>query len=81
MAKGPSGKIVIEVEPPLKRALHARLAAEQRSMKDWFIQQAEEYLRAQERLPYAVPEPPLLQVAEPVGAGFQRSSQGNRSTR
>ena len=70
MARGPSGKLVIEVDPSLKDALHARLAAEKRTMKEWFIDCAKEYLRGQQQLPlltnaeYQPAPPPLLNVAE-----------------
>ncbi len=71
MARGPSGKLVVEVETSLKDALHARLAAQKTTMKQWFIEEAEEYLRGQQALPlmqsnYPVNEAPLLKVAEPA---------------
>lgn len=37
MARGESGRIVIEVEPELKRRLYATLALSGSSLKDWFI--------------------------------------------
>lgn len=46
MARGPSGRVVIEVEPELKRELHAALVAEGTTLKDWFIAHALEHLRA-----------------------------------
>jgi hypothetical protein len=53
MAQGPSGRIVIEVDTALKRDLHSALAAEGLSLKDWFINQAQNYIaeRGQLRLP------------------------------
>lgn len=51
MARGPSGKLVIEIDPELKDALHARLAREKRTVKQWLVQQAEEYLRWKQALP------------------------------
>ncbi len=44
MARGDSGRIVLEVDPVLKRRLHARMATEGRSLKDWFLEQADRYL-------------------------------------
>jgi hypothetical protein len=44
MARGLSGRLVLEVDPALKRRLHARLAAEGRTLKDWFLEHAEHYL-------------------------------------
>jgi hypothetical protein len=49
--------LVLEIEPELKRRLHARVAAEGRSLKDWFLEQAEKYLNhpLQEQLPLLPP--------------------------
>ena len=68
MARGQSGRIVLEIDPLLKRTIHARLAAEGRTMKEWFLERAQEYLNPrQQALPLMeMPlEPPALQVAEP----------------
>ena len=45
MAIGESGRIVLEVEAELKRQLYSVLALEHRSLKEWFILRAEEYIR------------------------------------
>lgn len=81
MARGPSGKLVIEVDPALKRALHARLAAENKTMKEWLIERAKEYLRAQQPLPlgvaYGTTAAPLLKAADSTPSapyGTRRSS-------
>lgn len=39
-----SGRVVVDVDPELKFALHAALAAGGLSMKEWFIQRAAEYV-------------------------------------
>ncbi len=49
MAVGSSGRIVIDVEPDLKRALHRALKQNGSSLKDWFIEQAEAYLQADQK--------------------------------
>jgi predicted transcriptional regulator len=46
---GESGRIVIEVEPDLKRRLYSVLALEHQSLKDWFINRALEYVRSQQQ--------------------------------
>ena len=53
MARGPSGRIVIEFDPLLKRDLHSALAADGLSLKDWFILRARQYMaeRNQPALP------------------------------
>lgn len=74
MAVGQSGRIVLEIDPALKRALHARLVGEGRHLKDWFLEQVAGYLNPrQQSLPlYDVParltEPTVLKVAEPTTA-------------
>lgn len=45
MAKGESGRIVIEVEPQLKKALYAILAMEQQTLKDWFVNKAQKHIK------------------------------------
>jgi hypothetical protein len=49
MAIGDSGRIVLEVEPLLKRRLYSALQLERKSLKDWFIARAEEYVQAQQQ--------------------------------
>lgn len=44
MAKGQSGRVVIEVDPALKRALYGALAVEDSTLKEWFIAKAKEYV-------------------------------------
>jgi hypothetical protein len=82
MARGPSGKLVIEVDPTLKDELHARLAAEKKTMKEWFIEQARQYLRGQQVLPlsdaaYPTRAPTVLKAADSAtnpSYGTRRSS-------
>ncbi|HIE5095085.1 hypothetical protein WG628_03585 [Stenotrophomonas maltophilia] len=45
MARGPSGRVVIEVEPDLKKHLYTTLAAKGLTLKDWFINSAEDCIR------------------------------------
>lgn len=47
MSIGTSGRIVLEIEPSLKRQLYAALALDQSSLKKWFVLMAEEYVRSQ----------------------------------
>lgn len=44
MARGPSGKTVVDLGPALKRDLHATLAADGLSLKDWLIGHARQYI-------------------------------------
>jgi len=44
MSIGTSGRVVVEIEPALKKALYAALIRDGLTLKDWFIQSAENYL-------------------------------------
>lgn len=44
MSRGPSGRIVVEIEPNLKRGLYAELARNGLTLKDWLIRQAQTYI-------------------------------------
>lgn len=44
MSRGPSGRIVVQVDPALKKRLHAALTLDGMTLKDWFRKQAETYL-------------------------------------
>lgn len=41
MARGKSGRVVLEIDPELKRQLYASLESRQETMKEWFIREAE----------------------------------------
>ncbi|RJU11741.1 hypothetical protein XcmpCFBP7700_11475 [Xanthomonas campestris] len=45
MARGPSGRVVIEIEPFLKKRLYMTLAAQDLTLKDWFISSAEQCIQ------------------------------------
>ena len=45
--KGDSGRIVIEVDPDLKRRLYSALAMNNLTLKQWFIELAQQHLSAQ----------------------------------
>lgn len=46
MSIGKSGRIVIEIDPCVKRKLHGALATDGKSLKDWFVENALAYLDA-----------------------------------
>ena len=50
MAVGKSGKVIIEMDPDLKRQLYAALSLEGITMKDWFLQNAAYYIESQGQL-------------------------------
>lgn len=59
MARGPSNRIVVDVDPLLKRDLHSALAADGLSLKDWFVRHARQYIaeRNQPSLPGVIYPP------------------------
>ena len=48
MCVGPSGRIVVEVEPELKRELHSALVKNGQTLKDWFVAQAEIFIESRQ---------------------------------
>ena len=44
MAIGDSGRIVLEIKPELKRKLYSTLALENKTLKEWFIEAAEQHI-------------------------------------
>lgn len=46
MARGISGRIVLEVDPGLKRQLYSVLVRDGLTMKDWFLAEARRFLSA-----------------------------------
>jgi len=56
MSIGSSGRIVIEVEPEVKRQLYSALTKDGMSLKEWFLRHADEYLAAGGQLPLPLPD-------------------------
>ena len=49
MARGESGRIVLEIDPELKRQLYSALARENMTLKDWFIALAVQHVDTQQQ--------------------------------
>jgi len=49
MAIGESGRIVLEIEPKLKRELYSSLALENKTLKEWFIALAEQHIKRRQQ--------------------------------
>lgn len=56
MSIGNSGRIVIEVDPDLKKGLYSALAKDGMSLKEWFLKGATAYLEHASQLPLNLPE-------------------------
>ena len=50
MSIGTSGRIVIEIEPELKRNLYSNLVAQGLTLKEWFLTNAESFIRDADQL-------------------------------
>ena len=57
MARGKSGRVVLEIDPDLKRQLYAALEGRQQTMKEWFVSEAES-------LVYGYQQPSLFDPSE-----------------
>ena len=74
MARGDSGRVVIEIAPELKRELYAALALSGSTLKDWFVRNAEDYCSSAHQSdlfgrgrPAEQSEQAASQNAEPIG--------------
>lgn len=47
MARGESGRVVVEVDPELKAALYSVLAKSGTTLKDWFLGAARQFVDSQ----------------------------------
>lgn len=54
MSIGKSGRVVIEIDPRLKKELYAVLRRNELNLKDWFVKSAESYITnsIQDTLPF-----------------------------
>ena len=50
MARGKSGRVVIEIDPRLKRNLYQSLKKNDLTLKEWFLKQAEDYIKNSDQL-------------------------------
>lgn len=50
MAKGTSGRIVIEVDPNFKQELYEALKKEEMTLKEWFLRNADTFLKNKSQL-------------------------------
>lgn len=50
MSIGSSGRIVIEVDPGVKRHLYTALARDGMSLKEWFLKNAQAYLSSLDQM-------------------------------
>ena len=41
MARGKSGRVVLEIDPELKKGLYLELTRREKTLKDWFVAEAQ----------------------------------------
>lgn len=51
MSVGASGRIVIEIQPEMKRALYSSLSRDGQTLKDWFLSKAMDYVASSGQTP------------------------------
>lgn len=54
MARGASGRIVVEVDPQLKREIYAALARRGMTLKDWLVTEAQTLITTGRQMPLFV---------------------------
>lgn len=70
MSRGPSGRLVVEMEPDLKHQLYIALSLDRLTFKDWLVGQVERYISEQRQ--------PALFAAEPHPPTYAPTSVSNR---
>ena len=50
MSRGESSRVVVEVDPALKRRLYSAIAIENSTLKDWFVDAAQRYVAEQSQV-------------------------------
>jgi hypothetical protein len=45
VARGKSGRVVVEVDPDLKLELYTVLTSQDLTLKEWFVREAERFIR------------------------------------
>lgn len=69
MARGQSGRIVVEIDPQEKRDLYRALNSDELTLKDWFLQTARAYLIAHD-------QPSLFTTSSPSHLTNDTPSEG-----
>ena len=71
MSRGPSGRLVVELEPGLKQQLYSALALDGMTFKDWLTGQAERYISEHKQ--------PQLFAAEPASPAYRKTRSQKRT--
>lgn len=60
MARGVSGRIVIEINPETKQELYDQLMMNNVSLKSWFLENVESFLKGKQQLSLSLTTPTSL---------------------
>ncbi len=80
MARGESGRIVLEIDPTDKRELYSALTRDGLTLKDWFLRRATEYLREREQRQLFSAEA-LAESQVPYRVGGAGEGKGSEKTK
>ncbi len=82
MARGESGRIVLEIDPSEKKALYAAITKDGMTLKDWFLRNATYYLREQGQgqlfVPSVLAESPVNYTAGQGGASKSKAGKSKK---
>jgi len=59
MARGSSGRIIIEIDPDFKQELYDALQKDNLTLKKWFLKNADKYLKHRGQLNLLLPDDEL----------------------
>jgi hypothetical protein len=67
MARGASGRIVLEIEPKVKEEIYQALEKEDLTLKEWFLKTATSLIKTQGQMPLysEAAEPPVQYKSKP----------------
>jgi len=60
MARGKSGRVVLEIDPNLKRNLYLELEKRQQTLKEWFVAEAKHMVYGEEQASLNTTTPELV---------------------
>ena len=66
MARGSSGRIVIEIDPEIKQELYDQLEKENSNLKAWFLEHVDSFLKGKQQLSLGL-NPPTPQLSRHEG--------------
>jgi len=72
MARGDSGRVVIELDPEIKANLHDALSQSGMTMKSWFLREAERFLAVSTSYPKRVAENQASKYGASPSSGKKR---------